>query len=209
MLSKSTDLKCMVRSFLIAMALWGLAFVGGYWSISSLPPQSPPMGISQGNLLVNNLFVLLVTLSGLLTAGLASILEMLMNGIFAGAMTKSFVLSGLSIRQVVAMSWLHGSTELVGFWLAAGVGLEGVGLAWKFLHGRRTDFPVRRVVLGAGVAFLLIVLAALIEVNVSLPKALQQYTRDDGGAMFEQGQGVKRSGDGVDDWTTVDCGPSE
>lgn len=198
-------MKRMASTFLIAATLWFVSFGSGYQVISHLPSQSAPTEIGLGNLMINNLLVLLLTLAGLLTAGLASIVEMIVNGFFVGAMTKMLVLSGLPLAEVFAISWRHALPELAGFWLAAGVGLEGGAIAWSVLLGREYEFPARRVFVGAGLALVLVIAAAAIEVNVSLPRALQQYARAEGREVCEQDKGPESGGDAAAYRPTLDC----
>ncbi len=138
---------------------------------AGLPSDNPLPELSFVPLLVNNLRALLFIALGAVTGGLLSLFGLVVNGALVGAVV-SFAVRQTSWAVVLAALLPHGILELSAFFVAASIGLRIPHRVVRYLLGW-DETPLSRVELFelgvlAVVLVLMIVVAAWIEVNVTL-----------------------------------------
>lgn len=120
---------------------------------------------------VNNLLVLVALVGGALTLGGLTISGLLYNGFVLGTVASSLDASGRSVLDVAVLIVPHATFELAGLLLGAVVGLAGGANVVRYLLGARrtvvTGAELRRGARLLGVATLLVVLGAVIEIHVT------------------------------------------
>lgn len=129
-----------------------------------------PEQITATTVAVNNLLALGVDALGLVTVGLASVLMLLLNGFVVG-LVVGLLAGETSLLLLVALLLPHGVVELTAFWLVAGVVFRVYHRMARYVVGRDERFLDRQEVFEAavlfGVAVLMILVAAVIEVHVT------------------------------------------
>lgn len=168
-----------------AAVLWSILFtasvlvgdadlqVGQAWP-STIPGLTGPPLIVAGKIFINNISVAGLLAVGAVTGGLLSAAVLALNAVILGVVVSRALVVGLAPITVTVLVFPHAS-ELVGFWLAAGVGFRGFCLAIKYI--KCLDFQVAaelpRVYRTLVAAALLVGMGALMESYVSIPLALR------------------------------------
>lgn len=130
-----------------------------------------PARITVSTIAVNNLLALGVTALGLVTVGLVSVLVLLLNGLVVG-LVVALGAGETSLALMLVLIVPHGIVELPAFWLVAGIAFRVYHRLARYVVGRDDRFLDRQEVFEAvvllGVAVLMILVAAVIEVHVTL-----------------------------------------
>lgn len=129
-----------------------------------------PEKITATTIAVNNLVALGVDALGLVSVGLASVLMLLANGLVVG-LVVALGAGETSLALMLVLLLPHGVVELSAFWLVAGVVFRVYHRLARYVVGRDEQFLDRQEVFEAvvllGVAVLMILVAAVIEVHVT------------------------------------------
>lgn len=129
-----------------------------------------PEQITVTTIAVNNLVALGVNALGFLTVGLASVLMLLLNGLVVG-LVVALGASETSTLLMFALLAPHGVVELPAFWLVSGVVFRVYHRLARYVVGQDEQFLDRQelfeVSVLLGVAVLMILVAAVIEVHVT------------------------------------------
>lgn len=129
-----------------------------------------PEKITVTTIAVNNLVALGVDALGLVSVGLASVLMLLLNGLFVG-LVVTLGASEVSPLLMAALILPHGVVELPAFWLVAGIGFRIYHRLARFVVGWDEAFLDRQELFEAAVllvvAVIMILVAAVIEVHVT------------------------------------------
>jgi uncharacterized membrane protein SpoIIM required for sporulation len=145
--TSSDAARTLIRTFILSFGIWALAFVAGIWSTAALTPSGIPLAGHRSpeprppdtlRILATNLVVLLISASGLFTFGLTSVITLLVSGLFVGLIVGASYQDGVGLRAILWLTLPH-SMELIGLWLANGVGLLG------YHHGRRVLETSKRI----------------------------------------------------------------
>jgi uncharacterized membrane protein SpoIIM required for sporulation len=140
------------RSLAVAVALWLLSTVAGFWLVSSIGGTTAaaipiPMPIPQGHppiassdafigILARNLAVFVGLLLGLVTAGISAAALLCFNGIVFGRILAVARLAGLSAADMAQAVVPHAVLEIPGLMIGGGIGLLGFPLFCRWVHGR-------------------------------------------------------------------------
>lgn len=156
----------------VGVALWllgvDLLAILGQGSVDDVFPSE----ITAAFIIGNNTRVFVLLILGTVTLGLLTVASLLVNGLLIGYFAAPVAAEqGVGIALVALVP--HGIPELFAFFVAAGVAFRLVRRAGERLLGRR-DVVLgragwRRTVLLLLVAWLVLVLAAFIEVYLTLP----------------------------------------
>lgn len=125
--------------------------------------------VSFNHLLSNNLFVILLLLSGSLFFGSTTLLELCLNGLYFG-----FYLSLLDIQNIDAVILIlpHGILEIPAIIIAGAAGFKIPYEIVRYLLGKKevilTKEDIKEYLTLALISIVLIVIAAWVEANVTL-----------------------------------------
>lgn len=129
-----------------------------------------PEQITATTIAVNNLTALGVDALGFVTVGLVSVLMLLFNGVVVG-LVVALGAGETSWLLMFALLLPHGIVELPAFWLVAAVVFRVYHRMARYVVGRDEQFLDRQELFEAvvllGVAVLMILVAAVIEVHVT------------------------------------------
>lgn len=118
-------------------------------------------------ILVNNIILLLLNISGAATFGITSLASLLTNGYISGAFMNSVEAKSISISDILKHTLPH-SIEFIGFWISSGVGFAFAYYTFLFIFYNKTYKGVFRfLTLLSFISLLIIILAAFIEVYIS------------------------------------------
>jgi uncharacterized membrane protein SpoIIM required for sporulation len=162
-----------------AGALWSLGAVAGILLFEGLPQGHISHGKSlelPGDMvaiLANNLLVLLVLASGILTFGFMAAAALLQNGFIFGIAMCSALHHGVQVKELFVVTIFHLIPELAGCWLVGAIGLQGIYVSLE-LYGGRVPCIGHCLKVGLmGVA--LTVVAAVVEIELSLKYLAEIY----------------------------------
>lgn len=174
-------MKKFILPFVISMTIWIVFFSTGWWlAPSELTPGDMNVlvtltgTISLANfdlktIITNNSRVIIQIGFGLITAGITTIVSLIINGFTIGGVFGFIFKSGFSVSQILRVTLPH-SLELVGIWLAASVGLQGIPYALRVVI--RGQYPscqqliCNLTVLAA--SMVMIWVAAVLEYKISM-----------------------------------------
>lgn len=161
----------------LAAGIWAAGLVAGALAVGGAgaaaaqaggvaAPLDPYGSLTLGQLLATNLAVVTISLAGLITAGLASVIQLALAGYLLGLLVATAAAAGAPPALLARALLPHGLLEITGLWLAGAAGLTGARLMGWALRPR----PVRSLAVGYGhlarevaAAGLLTVAAGLVE----------------------------------------------
>lgn len=121
-------------------------------------------------ILVNNTRAFVTLILGALTLGLVTLLGAFVNGLLVGVVATPAVAQE-GVGPILTLLAPHGIVELPALFIAAGVGLRLVHLGGTRVFGSRQQFVTRgelgRIGLIVGVGWLMLALAAVLEVHLT------------------------------------------
>ena len=162
-----------------ASALVGF-LLGSAVPVEALPtPQNPGQNgiftpLTTVDIAVNNLVAMTVILLGAVSLGLVSLFGLVLNGLLIGVIV-GIAVQELSPLVVLALLVPHGILEIPALLVAAAIGLRFARLTVRYIRGLEADLVTTRDLREAGwlvaVCAVLIVVAAFIEANLTIPFA--------------------------------------
>jgi stage II sporulation protein M len=162
-----------------ASALVGF-LLGSAVPVEALPtPENPGQNgifppLTTVDIAVNNLVAMTVILLGAVSLGLVSLFGLVLNGLLIGVIV-GIAVQELSPLVVVALLVPHGILEIPALLVAAAIGLRFARLTVRYIRGLEADLVTTRDLREAGwlvaVCAVLIVVAAFIEANLTIPFA--------------------------------------
>lgn len=118
-------------------------------------------------ILVNNISLLLLNISGAATFGITSLASLITNGYISGAFVNSVEAKSASVSEILKHTLPH-SIEFIGFWISNGVGFAFAYYIFLFIFYNKTHKGVFKfLTLLSLISLLIIVFAAFIEVYIS------------------------------------------
>ena len=162
-----------------ASALVGF-LLGSAVPVEALPtPENPGQNgifppLTTVDIAVNNLVAMTVILLGAVSLGLVSLFGLVLNGLLIGVIV-GIAVQELSPLVVLALLVPHGILEIPALLVAAAIGLRFARLTVRYIRGLEADLVTTRDLREAGwlvaVCAVLIVVAAFIEANLTIPFA--------------------------------------
>jgi len=162
----------MTRSFLWRLASAVLLFgLGTLWAafipVEAVSPNQAVHVMTQPSLptiLRTNLAAQVGLLSGLVTGGLSTAIQIFVNGVSFGGISRTFLTTGLGPKEMAIALGPHILPEFLGFFLCAAVGLGGLERLWNLVAGEGEPLSAWIADWKSGVAGIaLTVVAALLE----------------------------------------------
>ncbi len=119
------------------------------------------MKISAGKLLAHNIISNCVSLLGLISFGIITIIYLIYNGIILG-----ITMSKGSIYMIFTKILPHGVFEIVGTILIASIGLLPIWFVWHKYNNKDMNIDKYKIFKIFGAALGLLLIAAIIEANL-------------------------------------------
>jgi len=176
--------------FGIAAALFLLGFLFGY-SIdgtdvnqSATPEQTLDISLQFFDLVTNNALVYFLLILGGVTFGLTTLMFLLTTSVTGGVVISAALANGVHPIVLAALVLPHGILEIPAYFLGAAIGFRTVREVIQYLRGRHgRPFTTEQLYMYASlivVGFILIVISAWIEANITIPvsklvKSLYDY----------------------------------
>ena len=173
---------------LAAVALWSLsaALGAGLYPDSTIADQplgafaieeADPAVVSTSMILRRNGWVFALNLAGLTSFGISTLGSVVTNGLHAGFMLAYASHGSIGLWRLATVTMPH-SFELVALWLSAAIGFLGPRYALSLI--RTGDLPAAPKPVSLALISLLLaallVLAAFLEANISVPNATRAST---------------------------------
>ena len=122
-------------------------------------------------IMVNNLIIIILMILGSFLLGIPTIVSLMSNGFLLGALIAGALRCGSSILNILTITVPHCLFELPAVWIAGAVSFK---IAYEFLRyfRKRKNYILNNEEIGeflilSGIALLLIIIAAFIEVYVT------------------------------------------
>lgn len=185
---RGTAFKQLIRFyFLTSVSLYVLTFLIGYivfipivnsnlldfqW-INAMPN---PLQINETPdtlfIMKNNLYAMLILISGSFLLGTTTFITLAFNGFSFGALTCAMVTSGASFSTLLLLALPHSIFELPAIWIAGAAGFKIPYELVCYFIGKKDYMLSREEVMDflmlSGIAIVLIIIAAFIEANITL-----------------------------------------
>lgn len=173
-----------LRGFLLAIGIWCIGGMFGWWfrpAGSEIPQESLKAWtdtltrFDATKIILNNLQVITISLAGVFTGGITTVLILLLNGGVAVLFLKDF--SILEFPWAIKYRFSYVVFEICALWMSSAVGLLGFSQVFKLFTNSRFLFLYKELVLIITVYFISIVLtiiAGLLEADLIIMLTTQR-----------------------------------
>lgn len=183
-----TALKQIIRFyFLTSVSLYFLSFFIGYivflpivnlnlLDFQWLNAMPNPLQINETPdtlfIMKNNLYAVLVLISGSFLLGINTFITLVFNGFSFGALTCAMVTSGAPFSTLLLLTLPHAIFELPAIWIAGAAGFKIPYELVRYFTDKKdyilSSGEVMEFLMLSGIAIILIIIAAFIEANITL-----------------------------------------
>lgn len=174
-------MKELIRWFVFSMIIWIVFFSAGWWlapgelTSSDIDIARTLVGTNSlspfqfRTIITSNSLMIIQLGFGLITAGITTIISLILNSFTTGGVIGNAFKSGFLIPEILRVTLPH-SLEFIAVWLAASSGLRGFPYAMHIFARRqypsyqqlRTDLTI------LAVSLLIIWVAAVLEYKISM-----------------------------------------
>lgn len=120
----------------------------------------------------NNLYAVLVLISGSFLLGINTFITLVFNGFSFGALTCAMVTSGAPFSTLLLLTLPHAIFELSAIWIAGAAGFKIPYELVRYFTDKKdyilSSGEVMEFLMLSGIAIILIIIAAFIEANITL-----------------------------------------
>jgi len=120
----------------------------------------------------NNLYAVLVLISGSFLLGITTFITLVFNGFSFGALTCAMIAEGTPFSTLLLLTLPHATLELPAIWLAGTAGFKIPYELMRYFTDKKDYILSKEEVIDflmlSGIAIILIVIAAVIEANITL-----------------------------------------
>jgi len=132
------------------------------------------------DILENNTQVILIILTGILTFGITSLLNIISNGFLLGGNIKIAIKSGASLYNILILLFPHGIFEIPAIIIAGAAGFKIPYEIIRYLAGKKeqilTKEDIKEYLTLALISIILIVIAAFVEAYIT-PRVAEYFLR--------------------------------
>lgn len=165
------------KNTLVALTIWiaalGIAFSSfDDWGVQSQgrdPSFSDVQHLPPSEIVRNNIRCMFVNMSGVVFAGLPTLLNLVFNGFISGLTLRQISMTSLPFSELFYYG-RHHAFEFFALWLSGGIGLTGFSFASSYLkNGKR---PGKKIIITLGFStaavLILTIAAGILETDISI-----------------------------------------
>lgn len=169
-------MKRFIKVFLLTVGIWCIGGTFNWWfqptvyqlSQGELRTSDPmPTNFNALKIIVNNLLVITICLTGIFTAGITTILTLLVNGFFAVMFLKDLNITGFPWEVKCRFSYII--FEICALWTSGVAGLLGFSRTFKLFIHSQFSFPYMElvsIIIAYFISMVLTVIAGFIEADL-------------------------------------------
>ncbi len=172
----SEFMQCFLRLFVIAIGIWCIGGTFSWWfqapdhaSVQEHPNEwnTTLTDFNASKIILNNLLVITIAVTGIFTVGTTTVLTLLVNGLVAVLFLKDLNITELPLQVKCRLPYVV--LEISALWISSTAGLLGCSKVFKLFTTSRLYFcskELRFLLTTYLISIVLTIIAALLEANL-------------------------------------------
>ncbi len=172
----SEFMQCFLRLFVLVIGIWCIGGTFGWWfqatdhaSVQEHPNEwnTTLTDFKASKIILNNLLVITIAVTGFFTGGITPVLTLLVNGFIAVLFLKDFNITDLPWEVKCRLPYVV--LEISALWISSTAGLLGCSQVFKLFTTSRFYFlskELRFILTTYFISIVLTIIAGLLEANL-------------------------------------------